>query len=354
MSTHFRPRPATTAPTSPVRPSTARSTVRAVTPSPPDSLDRAFKPNFSQSDMSFTQEDERFSSCRFWPRDEEPCTNNMESKGNSELVISPASGCVRGDMSSRPSSLVKGRERSRSPKKRPSLIPTKVSPHQESQAKDPRGAEEMNNEIIAMKEIHEEDEVEEEQKRPDTPTPISRSQQRSAYVPLGAPAGLFVQNENEKLEGVYARSRQSRKTFRTARAHKAISSAPPTLGAQPEPLSLQRPTYRRPEFSISPQATSMAVLRKPVPLSGPGKHISVSGQSNLSGGTIASKHSIFSTPGRDELERNKALVEPDQGPFSRATTMADLQERRRRISEGTLKEQKGNWCQIGCPNCNVM
>lgn len=56
--------------------------------------------------------------------------------------------------------------------------------------------------------------------------------------------------------------------------------------------------------------------------------------SNHTALSTASKHSIFSTPGRDEMERKKALVEVDEGPFARAKSMVDLREERRRVSGG--------------------
>ena len=75
-----------------------------------------------------------------------------------------------------------------------------------------------------------------------------------------------------------------------------------------------------------------------------------------------SKRSIFSIPGRDELERKKALVEADEGPFARAVSMQDLQARRRRVSEGKgvskKEEEMGvrtrGGCGIGRGRCNVM
>jgi hypothetical protein len=61
---------------------------------------------------------------------------------------------------------------------------------------------------------------------------------------------------------------------------------------------------------------------------------------------------VFSTPGRDELERKKALVEVDEGPFARATSMMDLDEERRRVSAGGgmkgVGGKKERWCGVGC------
>jgi hypothetical protein len=70
----------------------------------------------------------------------------------------------------------------------------------------------------------------------------------------------------------------------------------------------------------------------------PTRHTSVSRRSETSGASVASKHSIFSTPGRDELERKKPIVEEDEGPFAKATNMQDLEQRRRKVSETTKDE----------------
>lgn len=84
----------------------------------------------------------------------------------------------------------------------------------------------------------------------------------------------------------------------------------------------------------------------------PVRHTSVSRRSEASGASVASKHSIFSTPGRDEMERKKPIVEEDEGPFAKATNMQDLEQRRRKVSEGTKvggeEEQKRRFCGMQC------
>tara|TARA_R110002003_G_scaffold27_5_gene1370 strand:+ start:2126 stop:2731 length:606 start_codon:yes stop_codon:yes gene_type:complete len=154
---------------------------------------------------------------------------------------------------------------------------------------------------------------EDEDKCPDTPTPMTREQKRHAYVPLGAPL-------------------------------RAASTAPKPLPAD-GPISLLEPHQPPPP----------AVSRKPIPSSQQRNRMSVSGQSKLSAISAASKHSIFSTPGRDELERKKALVEVDEGPFARVQSMMDLDKERRRISSGgkldqrtEQKERKGLGIKCGC------
>lgn len=84
--------------------------------------------------------------------------------------------------------------------------------------------------------------------------------------------------------------------------------------------------------------------------------ISVSGASNITALSTASKNSIFSTPGRDEMERKKALVEIDEGPFARVQSMMDLDVERRRVSgkeERPEEEKSRKGVFVGC-GCVVM
>lgn len=82
----------------------------------------------------------------------------------------------------------------------------------------------------------------------------------------------------------------------------------------------------------------------------PARHTSVSRRSEASGASVASKHSIFSTPGRDEMERKKPIVEEDEGPFAKVTSMRDLEQSRRRVSEGTKEggEEARRVCGMRC------
>lgn len=134
---------------------------------------------------------------------------------------------------------------------------------------------------------------------PDTPTPIPRSQKRSAYLPL-SPIPLSLPQP--------------------AHIHIPTPNNTTTSNTNISPTSPTSPTYPAP----------------PIPLKSPDR-ISVSGASNLTaltGLSATSNHSVFSTPGRDELERKKALVEVDEGPFGLVGSVADLREERRRVSGG--------------------
>jgi hypothetical protein len=127
----------------------------------------------------------------------------------------------------------------------------------------------------------------EEQNPPDTPTPMSREQKRDAYVPLSA------------------------------------------------------------------QPSILAPVRNPIVITGPkskesNKHASITAFSTLS---VASKHSIFSTPGRDELERKKVVVEADEGPFGRVKSVSDLDEARKKVS---MRERRGGKDALNLCQCAVM
>ena len=120
MSTHFRPRPPAATPSSPIRPSTARSTVRAVTPSPPDSLDKAFYLPFPSSDKHGKSKSEGFlnvqngnlgSSRRQVDGEEGDFTTYL--LGADEV---PGSSLQRGGIAAEKYSPVKARSRSRPPK----------------------------------------------------------------------------------------------------------------------------------------------------------------------------------------------------------------------------------------------
>lgn len=63
------------------------------------------------------------------------------------------------------------------------------------------------------------------------------------------------------------------------------------------------------------------------------------------------------------MERKKALVEIDEGPFARVQSMMDLDEERRRVSrgverdgdgEGKKKEKKRRFGGVGGCGCAVM
>jgi hypothetical protein len=56
------------------------------------------------------------------------------------------------------------------------------------------------------------------------------------------------------------------------------------------------------------------------------------------------------------MERKKALVEVDEGPFAKAKSMMDLDEERRRVGSGEVGKgdvgeegmKNGRMCRVGC------
>jgi hypothetical protein len=261
MSTHFRPRPSVLPPPSPTRPSTSHSTIRAVTPSPPNSLPRRKSDPLNSPDLS------KFRSYVL----------NAEKHGGFSNAPTEAGVQLHG----RNGSLASRRT---SPVKPPS--PTKNA------TRRPIGASDTQARRARLQNNDNSDEENEEP--PPTPTPMTRDQKRSAYTPLGFHVPRPLHSHKSDLQPF-------------------------------APLS-------------------------PVRVSSPGLSISVSATSALS---AADKQSIFSTPGRDELERKKALVEDDEGPFARVTSVGDLEGERTRVSSGIVdKEKKGRGC--GGGRCIVM
>jgi hypothetical protein len=280
MSTYFRPRlqPPST-PTSPVRPSTAHSTIRAITPSPPDSSRTNFPLPRPKSEHALgSPELATFKKYVF----------KAEAGGFSNTPVDAAKVQCGGIASGRSSPIKDERvnpaksgrtspvkARSKSPRKQ---VLSMLQGFAESPARDD---EPMVDSPVqpAVQEHHAELE-DEHQHWPETPTPMSREQKRQAYTPLSIPA--------------YSTPSQLQRF------------PPPNLREPNSPLNLASPAKDRVSVSTS----------------------------------SASKHSIgiFSTPGRDEMERKKALVEVDEGPFARAKSMVDLREERRRVSKREEEE----------------
>jgi hypothetical protein len=307
------------------------------------------------------------------------------------------------------SSPVKRSSKSKSPKKkRPYSTPTLPSP----QEVPSNGREETQS-----GRTKEDDESDTDADCPDTPTPMTTSQKRSAYVPLGTPTPLPYPERSPKPKD----SPQSPQTpEETNPRPEALSASKPRNEEPKEPRLMPHPySHLKPSdfddldggsprnihrsnrillnqakykdhgyheqapsseyydqtgdmyykhdqdgeairFPSPPQqaqnhdqptssqpqylqhSQQQPLPRKPLPSATVARHISISGTSNVSGGTAISKKSIFSTPGRDELERKRALVEADEGPFARVVSVADLNESRRVISgEMTMKTEGG-------------
>jgi hypothetical protein len=265
MSTHFRPRPTPT-PSSPARPLTAHSTIRAVTPSPPRIPRPKSEHALSAPEMAtFT---------RYVVKAENGDLENTPKDG-------PEANLHGDDATSKRSSPIKSR--SKSPTKLPHLTAEDIVVYAKPAGKDDESTIRQQEPEQRRKDSQEEDENE----CPDTPAPMTCEQKRQAYEPLDT-------------------------SIRVAPAQLPSSSIP-----------------QKPVTNTTNRGSG-------------------SGASALSS---TSRYSVFSTPGRDELERKKALVEVDEGPFARAKSMMDLDEERRRVSSGKkvgLKEKSV------CCGCVVM
>ncbi|KAH7402341.1 hypothetical protein DE146DRAFT_631571 [Phaeosphaeria sp. MPI-PUGE-AT-0046c] len=279
MSTHFRPRPPS-APTFPVRPSTAHSTIRAVTPSPPHDLPRP-KSAHAIASPDFTA----FAHYVLHADNSRVFNNTPPTTGCRSGMLHRSGARTSRSLSPEKS---KVRVKTRSPKKaRPMSSASVLQTRDEGKEKGAIAEEDDSASTDS------EDFV-----CPDTPTPITLEQKRRAYIPLG--------------------------------------SKRPT----PRPVSLPPPL-----FSTNTPPTSPSCAAPPIPHKSPRRppsaRLSISATSHITTASAASAHSIFSTPGRDELERKKALVEADDGPFGRAISVADLAAERRRVSGGTSKRKDG-------------
>jgi hypothetical protein len=190
--------------------------------------------------------------------------------------------------------------------------------------------------------------------------------------------------EEEKLRDSYIQNK-CRKMRRGAEARAGLVERTilmPQTGyasSTNDDMMIQRPEQEHgvyPRMHLAPlQHVVETPLRRPVPgaTADTQRQVSISEVSHFSGGTVSSKRSVFSTPGRDELERKMALIHDDDGPFANAVSMADLDERRRVVSEQRAgddrraailevessqkkkkkKKKKNRACKLGV-GCNVM
>ena len=352
-ATHIRPR---TAPASPERPGTAystRSTIRQVDPSPDNPGDALA--------IDFTNGGPSAAATSFEPfppfnpsktdktPDEEPNTHIPSTE-----PAAAAEALRRGGTPHKSRSCSPQKSRSQSPRKHLISTPT-LSVHQESPTSTYSA---VGSDIWET---------------PDTPSPIPREQQREAYAPLQIRRPFAdSKSEGEPVvgSGTHARitdymwKRKDQKHGGKAKSmdidreklqiSEPAKSVVPTgthivqAMAQPNALSQdQNEGSTLTPFSAAQMQAKRGRVKKE-----PTRQTSVSRRSEASGGSVASKHSIFSTPGRDEMERKKPIVEEDEGPFAKVTSVQDLEQSRRRVSEGTKEggevERKRRFCGMQC------
>lgn len=258
----------------------------------------------------------------------------------------------RGGALSGRSSPVKSRSRSHSPIKRPRSTPMLLMLRQKyiSQSQAETGTKQTQHiDDRAGEEVEEDDDA--APSCPETPTPMIRAQRLQAYTPLGAPPKYHDRRSKSEagVHSVHATSlldRQEHLRYDAARTHVNFSER------NFKPLLRDMVSAARIREHYTPAQTDVPTIES-------NRHVSMSAHSNVSGGTVTSQRSVFSTPGRDELERKKAMVEPDEGPFGRAVSVQDLAQRRRIIigevgdDEQRGKAKKGRSCGV-VVGCDVM
>ncbi|KAH7082188.1 hypothetical protein FB567DRAFT_551170 [Paraphoma chrysanthemicola] len=340
MSTHFRPLPPRSPPPpSPMRPSTAHSTIRAVTPSPPCSTNQTFRPALP---LSRPKSEHTLGSAelaryaRYVVRAEDGSVGDTPLKSSTEVLGLKSRGSGDGwmnlGMGKRGSSSPRkdGREKERPITMREGLAlcahsPAKEDEEMAGQLGLEKGVVTPAQLLVAEEEVDDSDDddskygEEDEDKCPDTPTPMTREQKRRAYIPLGAPLRPIPN-----------------------------TPAPTPTSALPSPPTDTTTLPDAPQHPVPP------IPRKTIPVR-PAQvqnRVSVSAWSKASALSTTSKNSVFSTPGRDEMERKKALVERDEGPFARVQSVMDLDEERRRISSGggggERRKGKGTGLNVKC------
>ncbi|KAF2850167.1 hypothetical protein T440DRAFT_115861 [Plenodomus tracheiphilus IPT5] len=352
-ATQFQSQPAPAVPVSPARPSTARSTIRAIPPSPPISIDDALRleladdPARPYSDLlpgspraRFNEdqaEKERVKSLAKYMANSE---DDYGYKGSS--FGSPGTVLRRGEAVSRHSPAAKTRSRSHSPQEKPFRSPAMTS-HQAPVAQEQPAADSLWY-STTEDDIDEEDDSC-ERNFPETPTPMSREQRSQAYTPLGTPPPLFAMKREQSQHSNDAvhktPSPKGQPTHALHHKHTLPHPSPSERNFKPHLRDMVSAARNREHCPAAIDEQTTPPVKTP-PVQHPKRHASSSARSTISGGTAESRRSVFSTPGRDELERKKALVEIDEGPFARAVSVQDLDARRRQVSgKSDESEERG-------------
>ncbi|KAF2994352.1 hypothetical protein E8E13_000731 [Curvularia kusanoi] len=391
-TTHVRPR---TAPASPERPSTAfstRSTIRQVDPSP-ESLHNALARGLTDS-VTLAQGPAYEPFPPFNPSNLTVDDNEAADKSNTHIPATEPTtatdaapgGLRRGGTPSDRSSPRKSRscspQKSRTPSPRKHMVRTPTLPaHQESS--DSAYSGESPHLPLRSSNLRDPGNLE----APDTPSPVSREQKRDAYAPLQIRRPFAESNsEGEPAAGQATHARIAdymRKMKSQQRGHMAISNGAARDGSvrdggvrdgvardddaqrkieAPQPVKrivapVAHIIQAMAEPGAGPQTEGGASTRQQERQTGKesNNQTTTSRHSEVSGASVASKHSVFSTPGRDELERKKPIVEEDEGPFARAKSVQDLEQSRRRVSEGTKESvEKGDGKKMCGMKCAVM
>ena len=390
MSTHFHPRTSTSAPQSPVCPGSGRPTIRAITPSPPHGLNKPMSKSCSELEKPSHASQAAAEHLFMRPKSVEILQKHAETRhaqqgfqhreADANMPALRRGGAVAGRKSP-----VKRKQYSKSQRSRPYSTPPATS----LRGKMPIGdrKDDKNEESCAIKqdaskqtEHHDNNDMDIFAACPDTPTPMTASQKRFAYVPLGTPtpavhsqsaskprsrtnaapprtksAPILVSDRNRHTSNVGLGKPQPIHTAQTLNPHgpRAVQHNESKVSSKTSHSHQSLHIIQQPNQSSAPApVTQRARAPAPAPTV-PLPRKPLSATSNISIHTAHSHRSVFSTLGRDELERKKACVEEDEGPFGAAKSVAELDEKKQSIKSGKDGGEKGGMCG-GRACCDVM
>ncbi|EUC45363.1 hypothetical protein COCMIDRAFT_26478 [Bipolaris oryzae ATCC 44560] len=398
MSTHFHPRPSTSAPQSPVCPGSARPTIRAITPSPPHGLSNPMSKSCSELEKPSQASQGAAEHLFMRPKSVEMLQKNVQTRHaqqgfqgdevDTNVPVLRRGGAVAGRKSP-----VKRRHPSKSQRIKPYSTPSAASLRHRILMGDRKDGKEEESGAIkqdASKQPkhHDHNDIDIFAACPDTPTPMTASQKRFAYLPLGTPtptvysqsaskprsrtnaaprtksAPILASNRNRQTSNlghgkphpIHATRTLNHSGTRLGQRSQANDETQDPSKVAPKHSHSHRPLHVIQQQPNQPSAPVPAIKRARAP--GPAPTIPLprkplSATSNISIHTARSHRSVFSTLGRDELERKKAVVEEDEGPFGAVGSVAELDGARRSVSSGKDGGEKGGMCGgKGC--CGVM
>lgn len=318
MSLSIRPHTGSHSPTRPQSSYSARSTIRCVTPSP-DSLSEALARGFVVH--STPRIDRPFST-------DEPHSVRPWTAGKSTFHLS---ALCKG---------AKGRQKGLRNNERERRL-TKVTGEQRDFEKDAWDAKTPLSRTLTPTRI---------------PQPTSGKALRRSH------AGRISPSKRAPGQIASPRRHRPRSTPSKLPSHQedSLPALPMTLrqddGAQHRPFTLF-PTEDPFVTSLAPNPEAPAVASqqqisqktKP-PGTSPGQSVlNIAPRDRQA--SVASFRTAFSTPGRDEMERKRGKVPTfagDDGPFGKANGMKDLEDRRRRVSDGITQTKTKDRCGCGC------
>ncbi|KAH7555190.1 hypothetical protein BM1_06813 [Bipolaris maydis] len=197
MSTYFHPRPSTSAPQSPACPGSGRPTIRAITPSSPHDLSNPMSKSCSKLEKPSQTSQGAAEHLFMRPKSMEILQKRAETKHarqgfQHEEVDTNMPGLRRGGEVAGRKSPVKRKHHSKSHRSRPYSTPPATSLRGRMSIRDRK--EDKNEESGVIKqdaskqtEHHDQNDMDIFAACPDTPTPMTASQKRFAYLPLGTP-----------------------------------------------------------------------------------------------------------------------------------------------------------------------